>query len=189
MCNVAGVREGSTILDPYAGSCATLLVAAMIAPTCRSVGIEIAHDGIVNREDIGRDFSTRGLTPPLALLQGDSTDPAIREEARMSIGNKPFDFIITDPPYGIRESKNYNALPPLVELFRSIAIDRDAGARLLKRGGRVVAFVPCQEDEILGENLPTEEQSLQAGLQLDMMREQPLNDKLSRWLVAYSCIR
>jgi tRNA G10 N-methylase Trm11 len=188
LCNVAGVKDGSTILDPYAGSCATLLAAAMITPTCRAVGIEIAHNGLVNRNDIQKDFEIRGLTAPLALLQGDSTESTLRDEARKVIGNEPFDLIITDPPYGIRESKGYNDLPPLVELFRSLADDRDAGKPLLEVGGRLVAFVPCQEDEELMDCLPTETQTLEAGLSLEVMREQPLNDKLSRWLVAYSCI-
>lgn len=189
MCNVAGVKDGSTILDPYAGSCATLLAAAMIAPTCRTVGIEIAHNGLVNRKDIRTDFETRGLPAPLALLQGDSTDSGIRDEARKVIGSEPFDLIITDPPYGIRESKGDNALPPLCQLFRSIADDREAGKRLLKVGGRLVAFVPCRDDEELIDCLPTQAQTLEAGLNLQVMREQPLNDKLSRWLVAYSCTR
>jgi tRNA G10 N-methylase Trm11 len=189
MCNVAGVKDGSTILDPYAGSCATLLAAAMIAGTCRTVGIEIAHDGLVNRNDIQKDFETRGLVAPLALLQGDSTESTLRDKARKAIGDESFDLIITDPPYGIRESKGYNELPPLVELFSSLADDREAGKPLLKVGGRLVAFVPCHEDEELMDCLPTETMTLLAGLSLDVMREQPLNDKLSRWLVAYSCIR
>lgn len=189
LCNVAGVKNGCTILDPYGGSCATLLAAAMIAPSCKSVAIEIAHNGLVNRNDILEDFTTRGLTPPLALLHGDSTDSKVRSEARQAIGNEPFDMIITDPPYGIRESKNYNDEPPLVELFRSISVDRDAGTPLLKVGGRLVSFVPCQQDEEIDECIPTEEQTVEAGLKLEGMREQPLNDKLSRWLVSYRCTR
>ena len=188
-CNVAGVKGDTAILDPYGGSCATLLAAAIIAPKCRSVAIEIAHNGLVNREDIVKDFDIRGLRAPLALLQGDCTDSVIRKEARKAIGNEPFDLIITDPPYGIRESKSYNAEPPLVELFRSIVVDREAGTPLLKGGGRLVAFVPCQEDEEINECLPTEDQTLEAGLKLEDMREQPLNDKLSRWLVSYFCER
>lgn len=188
-CNVAGVKDGCTILDPYGGSGATLLAAAMISPTCKSVAIEIAHDGLVNRDDIRSDFETRGLKPPLALLLGDSTDSNIRQKAREAIGNDPFDMIITDPPYGIRESKNYNAEPPLVELFQSIATDRDAGKPLVKIGGRLVAYVPCSDEEEIIECLPSEKQMLEAGLRLEDMREQPLNDKLSRWLVSYSCTR
>lgn len=161
----------------------------MIAPSCRTVGIEIAGDDHVNRNDIIKDFETRGLRLPLALFQGDSTDSTLREEARSAIGNGPFDFIITDPPYGIRESKNYNAEAPLIELFRSLANDRKAQTPSLKVGGRLVAFVPCHEEEDLHYCLPTQKQAEEAGLTLELTREQPLNSKLSRWVVAYSCIR
>lgn len=49
LCNIAGVRDGLSVLDPYAGSCTTLLAAAMIAPRSKNVGIEIAHSGLVNQ--------------------------------------------------------------------------------------------------------------------------------------------
>lgn len=189
LCNVAGIRKIVSILDPYVGSGAILLAAAMIQPSCRSVGIEIADNGYVNRDDILLDFDTRNLTRPLALLHGDSTNELMREEAKKAIGNDAFDLIITDPPYGIRESSNYNTLTPAEELFQSIAKDRDLGRRLLKKGGRLVCFVPCNEDENLEDVLPSREQAESAGLQCEVVREQPLNDSLSRWLVSYLCVR
>jgi tRNA G10 N-methylase Trm11 len=189
LCNVAGVRAGQSILDPYAGSCATFLSAAMMEPTCRMVGIEISHNGMVNRDDIRKDFSTRNLVEPLALLLGDSTDESLRDEARSFINDEPFDHIITDPPYGIRESKGYNEMSPIDELLKSIKSDRENGKRLLKKGGRLVSFIPCHEDEEnLDEAMPTSSQLEEAGLVCEMMREQPLNEKLSRWLVSYLCI-
>jgi tRNA G10 N-methylase Trm11 len=189
LCNVAGVRAGQSILDPYAGSCATFLAAAMMASSCRMVGIDISHNGIVNRTDIRKDFSTRDLLEPLALLQGDSTDEKLRNEARSFIQDEPFDHIITDPPYGIRESKGHNELSPVGELLQSIKRDRANGRRLLKKGGRLVCFIPVHEDEeTLDEAMPTSSQLEKAGLRCEMMREQPLNDKLSRWLVSFLCI-
>jgi tRNA G10 N-methylase Trm11 len=158
-------------------------------PTCRMVGIDISHNGMVNRDDIRKDFSTRHLVEPLALLQGDSTDENLRNEARSFIQNEPFDHIITDPPYGIRESKGYNEMSPIDELLRSIKRDRANGRRLLKKGGRLVCFIPCHEDEeTLDEVMPTSSQLEEAGLRCEMMREQPLNDKLSRWLVSFLCV-
>ena len=188
LCNVAGVRPGHTILDPYAGSCAIFLAAAMIAPTCRTVGIEISHNGLVNRDDIRKDFSSRQLVEPLALLQGDSTDEGLRATARAVIGDEPFDLIITDPPYGIRESNNYNEMAPIDELLQSIQRDRAAGKRLLKKGGRLVCFIPVQEEETLEDAMPTPAQLEQAGLRCEVVREQPLNDKLRRWLVSFQCV-
>jgi tRNA G10 N-methylase Trm11 len=188
LCNVAGVRAGQSILDPYAGSCATFLAAAMMESTIRMVGIDISHNGMVNRTDIRKDFTSRGLVEPLALLQGDSMDENLRNEARSFIQNEPFDHIITDPPYGIRESKGYNEKSPIEEILQVIKRDRENGRRLLKKGGRLVCFIPVHEDEeTLDEAMPTSLQLEEAGLRFELMREQPLNDKLSRWLVSFIC--
>lgn len=187
LCNVAGVGGNRTILDPYAGSGAILLAASLIDGESRTVGIEIAHDGLVNREDLGRDFATRRLPQPLALIRGDSTDAEVRHQARLAIGNVPFDLIVTDPPYGIRESTIQSV--PTFDLLNSIASDRNAGCRLLKKGGKLVCFVPCQGDESLEGLLPSAQLMNEAGLRLESIREQPLNSKLSRWLVSFVCYR
>eukprot|EP00526_Cylindrotheca_closterium_P013103 CAMPEP_0113619724 /NCGR_PEP_ID=MMETSP0017_2-20120614/10025_1 /TAXON_ID=2856 /ORGANISM="Cylindrotheca closterium" /LENGTH=449 /DNA_ID=CAMNT_0000529323 /DNA_START=140 /DNA_END=1489 /DNA_ORIENTATION=- /assembly_acc=CAM_ASM_000147 len=187
LCNVARIRNGMAILDPYAGSCATLLASAMIAPQSQTVGIEIAHNGIVSRDNIRKDFSSRNLTQPVALLQGDSTNQTIRDEAKTAIQYRPFDAIIADPPYGIRESLSYNDKSPLEELFGSIAKDRQTNERLLRKGGRLVSFVAVTDEETLEEMLPSDDLAREAGLAFEVSREQPLNDKLSRWLVSYVC--
>ena len=187
LCNAARVRNGGSVLDPYAGSCTTLLAATMIAPESRTVGIEIAHNGLVNRDDVRQDFLSRNLKLPRDLLHGDSTDPIIRNRAREAIGKQAFDTIIADPPYGIRESIGYNEKSPLEELFASIASDRESGNRLLKKGGRLVAFVPVTDEETLEGRLPDDESTRNAGLSLELSQEQPLNDKLSRWLVSFIC--
>ena len=131
MCNIACVGPKQAILDPYSGSCATLLAATLIEPTVKCVGVEIAHDGLVNRRDIVADFTTRGLFPPAALIEGDATDETVRAKAVEAVGG-PFDVICADPPYGLRESLSSN---PLQDMLNMIATDRDAGKRLLKVGG------------------------------------------------------
>jgi hypothetical protein len=162
----------------------------MIAPTCQTVGIEIAHSGHVNRDDILKDFDTRSLSQPKDLILGDSTVPSIRNQARAAIGNIPFDCIITDPPYGIRETAvGDSALSPMEQLFTSISLDREAGTRLLKKGGRLVAFVPVTDEQTLTEMLPVDSLADEAGLRFEVSREQLLNTKLSRWLVSYVCTR
>ena len=99
-------------------------------------------------------------------------------------------MIIADPPYGIRESMNYNDNSPLEELFTSIAIDRAVTdrERLIRRGGRLVAFVPVTDEQTLEEMLPSQDLIDKAGLRFEVLREQPLNDKLSRWLVCYTSV-
>jgi tRNA G10 N-methylase Trm11 len=157
----------------------------MMAPNCKMVGIELNE--YVNRADIQRDFEIRNLNPPVSLLLGDSNDVNIRNLARDAIEKQAFDHIVTDPPYGIRESKGDRR--PIDGLLNMIRIDRDAGTRLLKLGGRLVVFLPCTEDEDLERDvLPSVEQMQTSGLELELVREQPLNDVLSRWLVSFLCI-
>ena len=161
----------------------------MISPSCQTVGIDIAHDGLINRDHIFEDFATRDLTPPKAVFEGDFMNPDDRAKARAAVGDVAFDHIITDPPYGIRERKDANAPTPLEELFQAIVEDRNRGTPLLKKGGKLVCFIPCWvKKEKLADNLPTPEQTEAAGMKFLISREQPLNSKLSRWLVSYVCL-
>ena len=209
LVNVARVRPGHRVLDPYAGSATLLLAAALVAASStngvvQSVGIEVAHNGIVNRDDIRTDFVTRNLTLPVALIHGDCRDADIRRQAIAAVGNEPFDCIITDPPYGIRESLTGGtiissssssslgaATRPIDDLLQMMVHDRNHGdVRLLKQGGRLVVFLPQSDEQSLhGDVLPSPAQLDQAGLECEFMREQPLNEKLSRWLVCYKCTR
>jgi len=162
----------------------------MIAPGCQTVGIEIANNYMINRDNIRKDFSTRNLLPPKALLQGNSMDPEMRRQAREAIGSQAvFDAIVADPPYGIRESTGFNEKSPLEELFSAISTDRESGHRLLEKGGRLVAFVPVTDEETLTDMLPDSDSTEDAGMVFEVCREQPLNEKLSRWLVSFVCVR
>jgi len=190
MCNVARVKPGYRIFDPFCGSCAILLAASMIEPSVKTVGVEIAHNGQVNRDNIVKDFTSRNLTLPAAIIRGDSMSEDVRKAARIAVGDEPFDAIITDPPYGIRETSEFCVDPPLINLVRCIAKDRARGdgQRLLRLGGRLVAFVPNQEGDDIAADMPSIEDLAYAGLEFVKMFEQPLNDSLSRWLVEYKCI-
>jgi tRNA G10 N-methylase Trm11 len=174
----------------------------------KTVGIEIAHDGLVNRTDIRRDFSTRNLTSPVALIEGDCTRAETRDMARQALDSSgiippSFDAIVADPPYGIRESIGLPsgavsdglgepglACSPALSLVEMIRIDRDRGTPLLRVGGRLVVFVPIHsgDGESLQKVLPSSEAIQAAGLRFEGMQEQPLNDKLSRWLVSFVCV-
>ncbi|CAB9508807.1 tRNA methyltransferase 11 homolog (Saccharomyces cerevisiae) [Seminavis robusta] len=189
LCNIAGVSTDQTILDPYSGSCAILLAAAMMAPSCQTVGVDVAHDGLINRDHILQDFEFRGLARPKAIFRGDSIDPMVRDRARAAIGEEPFDHIITDPPYGIREKMDANAPSPLEDLFTALEHDRDRGRRLLKVGGRLVCFVPCNPTVDIQKVLPSQAKTERAGMKFLQSQEQPLNSGLSRWLVSYECTK
>lgn len=202
LCNVAQLRPHFTVLDPFAGSCASLLAAAHIATNSArpkksqggTVSIEVAHNGLVNRGDIVRDFETRSLDPPLEVIHGDCMLYETRKRARQAIGHNSFDCIVTDPPYGIREAMSSgeddgNSLPPLTQLFYAMGRDREIGEPLLKVGGRLVAFIPVRKGETLEECLPELQAREEAGLVMEGEgREQVLNDILSRWLVSFVCV-
>mmetsp|Transcript_1780 Transcript_1780/g.4208 ORF Transcript_1780/g.4208 Transcript_1780/m.4208 type:complete len:534 (-) Transcript_1780:1640-3241(-) len=187
LCNLARIRDGDRVLDTYAGSCATLLAASSLAPNCITVGIEIALKKFVKKEDIVEDFTSRGLQVPSAIICGDCMSRKIRDKARKAVGDEPFDAIVTDPPYGIREKAGDDAEPPLIQLFTVIADDREAGNPLLRVGGRLAAFVPVAPGQDLHSSLPDGELMKRAGMELTDMRDQPLNEKLTRWLVAFTC--
>lgn len=190
MCNLAQIKEGYNILDPYAGSCSTLLAASMVEPTIQSVGIEIADNNSVDRDDILKDFESRGLVPPRELIHGDSLDADVRDIARAAIGNVPFDAIIADPPYGRREK--YSAkkdIPPLIKFIECIKADFEAGKPLLKRGGRLVAFIPTNEGESVYNGIPNMDDLESAGLEIESLTEQPLSETLSRWLLVLRCTK
>ncbi len=201
LCNVAQLRPHFTVLDPFAGSCASLLAAAHIATNSArpkesggTVSIEVAHNGLVNRDDIVRDFETRSLDPPLEVIHGDCMLYETRKRARQAIGHNSFDCIVTDPPYGIREAMSSgedddNSLPPLTQLFYAMGRDREIGEPLLKVGGRLVAFIPVRKGETLEECLPELQAREEAGLVMEGEgREQELNDILWRWIVSFVCV-
>jgi len=185
LVNIAQVRTDDCVLDPYCGSATTLLAAAQMATNLTLVGIEINHNGHVNRTNIVRDFTSRNLPEPAALIRGDCTQEAIRDLARRYGG--PFDVIVTDPPYGIREVLVEQ--PPMESLLQNIIDDRQAGKPLLKQGGRITAFLPCRDDQDLERDvLPNVDLLEEAGLKLTLAREQPLNEHLSRWLCLFESV-
>ncbi|KAL3805897.1 hypothetical protein HJC23_007858 [Cyclotella cryptica] len=192
LCNIAMIRGNHTVLDPFAGSAATLLAASRIASDVRTVGIEVLSDTLISREQIRQDFISRHLKEPLALFEGDVMDPNIRDESRNLIGNLGFDVILTDPPYGIRETMAvdgyFDGQSALSNLIKAIEHDRSAGKPLLKQGGRFVAFQPCRHGQSIRTLLPSRLELEHAGLKLDKMREQKLNSGLSRWILLFLSI-
>ncbi len=194
LCNYARVKNGDCILDPFAGSCTTLLASVMMAKHIKAVGVEIAPNNVVNRNDIIQDFESRGLDLPKALIKGDITEKKTRDEARDIVNSEGgmFDAIIADPPYGVRETMNDSHLEsgenvsPLIRFIKCMAEDELNGTPLLRKGGRLVAFVPIFLGEDVNDALPRPELLESANLELVGMTEQPMSH-LNRWLVVYRC--
>ena len=202
MSNIGQINNDQTVLDPYAGSCALLLSCAKLAPKSKTVGIEIANNYYVNFDDIRKDFDTRGLHQPAGLIRGDFRRKEIRDMARDQIivdsSHKGFDLIITDPPYGqreptdpswVREDGVRDDITPIYQILSAIIEDREAGTPLLSTEGRLILFIPVFEDGDVYDEIPDDDYLKQAGLRLSALREQPLNKKLSRWMVLFTSIR
>ena len=198
MCNTAQISQNTTVLDPFCGSCSTLLAATYLAGiglkdqkdnNCQTVGIELAEEKYVNFDNVRKDFKRRNLKPPAALLRGDCRDFEKRKQARDAIGGQSFDVIVADPPYGIREAMELaeGDFPPLDELVENMAKDLELGVPLLKSGGRMVVFVPVMEGEDLWSKLPDQDLLEKAGLKIADAKEQFLNSILSRWMVVFTC--
>ena len=188
VCNIAMIRDIQTVLDPFAGSAAILLAASLIAPAVQVVGIEVAPDKLICRKRIFEDFSTRGLKKPLAIIEGDVLEGDIRNEARKMVQDTAFDVIVTDPPYGRRETMNieeFDSRSAISNLIGAIERDRLSDKPLLKKGGMMIVFQPCLKGQNIDDLLPTSIRLREAGLLLQDMKEQRLNDGLSRWVVSF----
>ena len=187
LCNLGKVVKSMSshcrILDPFAGSCTTLLAASLItASNCQTVGIDIQMPS--NRQ-IEQEFIDQNCTPPVALIHGDCLSMEVREQARNAINQTSFDVIITDPPYGIRERIVSSFENPLIELISVIRQDLLNGTPLLNpQGGRLVAFIPqVSGDELC---LPNQKVLNEARLKQVILQKQYMSRDFSRWLVVYT---
>lgn len=134
----ARVRPGSLVLDPFCGTCSTLLSCAALGAA--TVGVEVdtrvLHGFVDGRPGIARNFAEAGLDPPERLVHADMAqlDRRLLPEARYYA----FDALVTDPPYGLMEGLGDFYLP----LSRRLtALLRLACARL-RVGGRLVFLLP-----------------------------------------------
>jgi tRNA G10 N-methylase Trm11 len=97
MANQARITSGMSVLDPYAGSGGLLLTAAVVGAAV-TVGIEM--DKRLRYAQLNSNFEQQQLPSLTALIHGDSATAAVQEQALQANGGRPFDVILTDPPYG-----------------------------------------------------------------------------------------
>ncbi len=122
--NLASVRPGDAVLDPFLGTGALLAEAALVG--ARVYGID-AEPSMVR--GALRNFQHLGVSAE-ALVEGDA------RSVELSGGPEWFDAIVTDPPYG-RSSATFGERPD--DLVRETLARW--GARV-RPGGRVVVVSP-----------------------------------------------
>lgn len=120
MANLARVRVGSLVLDPFCGTGSTLIEAGLIG--CEVVGSDINPEMLLGTRRNLNYFSI----PLVGLIVSDS-----RHLPFFSV-----DSIVTDPPYGRSSSTHGRPVRELVIDFLSEALD------ILPRGGYISIALP-----------------------------------------------
>ncbi|GLI63539.1 hypothetical protein VaNZ11_006528 [Volvox africanus] len=199
MCNHAGVRRGSLVLDPYAGTGSILVAAAHYGARVMGadIDIKIICEGKIGkggeRLTIYSNFEQYGLPAPVGLIRMDAHRHPIRPDL-----SEIFHAIIGDPPYGVRAGGRKSGLPKAEMAQRLLIRDRDTyipstqpytlgeclrdlldlSARLLVVGGRLVYFLPATPGTYDEADIPQH-----PALKLVANSEQILTSRYSRRLI------
>ena len=130
LCNMAGVRPGVTMLDPFCGTAGILLEAGLLGAEVIGVDAQekIVVGAVLNME--GYDAVTGAFRKPgdpavdYTLLIGDA--------CRLPFADETVDAVITDPPYGRSAAIKAESLEALYAgSFREIC-------RVLRPGSKAV---------------------------------------------------
>lgn len=103
MCSLVGLKPNSSCFDPFCGSGALLAYASI-----HGANITIGMDAAMDRDYCQRvteNFCHYGLDPPSSMLLGNVEDlvQATSDNCNATLFPLSFDFVITDPPYGMSE--------------------------------------------------------------------------------------
>ncbi len=135
LVNLAGIREGGTLLDPFCGTGGILLEAGLMG--CRAVGGDIdprmVNGSILNLEHYG--------------IGGDIRQTDISDWPKI---HAPVDAIATDPPYGRSAS---TAKEPVGSLYRRAFA---ACRQILAPGGKLAIVLPAEKYTLLAEGFMLE---------------------------------
>eukprot|EP01012_Entosiphon_sulcatum_P032621 TRINITY_DN41465_c0_g1_i1.p1 TRINITY_DN41465_c0_g1~~TRINITY_DN41465_c0_g1_i1.p1 ORF type:complete len:763 (+),score=67.36 TRINITY_DN41465_c0_g1_i1:1248-3536(+) len=141
MANMAHVRQAHHVLDPFAGSGGVLLACA--ARGARVWAADADHTALCTHSaTIFHNFSYHGLPPPEVLVTA-VRPPEVASVAPWRAAGF-FDSIVTDPPYGVRESTEGATAP--TELFVALL---GMATALLRPGGRLVFCCPVFADDLV----------------------------------------
>jgi putative N6-adenine-specific DNA methylase/tRNA (guanine6-N2)-methyltransferase len=123
LLNLAGaLAKPGTVLDPFCGSGTILLEAAAMLPEVPLIGCDISEEAVKGTR---RNLEAAGAGKRSRLFQGDA-----RELSR-HLPESSADYLITDPPLGIRLGKHIN----YYALFSGLLREADS---VLSDRGRIV---------------------------------------------------
>lgn len=187
MANMARVRPGDLVNDPFCGTGGVLVACAALGAICIGSDINIlALRGKGKHTNITSNFKQYDLTPPIGLMRADVL------HAPIGRGLKGwFDAVVCDPPYGIKEG---------TRAFRNDVIDHDLegnhfqgtervrfvdflkgvlryAADVLVEGGRLVYWLPTTTG-YSSDDVPTH-----PALEIIHNNVQPLTTRMSRRLI------
>ncbi|XP_011178110.2 tRNA (guanine(10)-N2)-methyltransferase homolog [Zeugodacus cucurbitae] len=204
MVNQALVKEGDLVLDPFVGTGSLLVSAAKFGGYVLGADIDFmmlhgrSRPSRITQKVRERDERVRANLEQygcgdryIDVIISDFSNPLWREGVE-------FDAIITDPPYGIREStekveskatskqntrtKDMPHYPStshysLQQLYMDLL---HFSAQHLKVGGRLVCWLPYHRDDYTNEMIPQHSSLVLVG-----NSEQPLSGLTSRRLLTY----
>ncbi|KAG2487107.1 hypothetical protein HYH03_014220 [Edaphochlamys debaryana] len=206
MANMAKVRRGSFMFDPYAGTGSILVAAAVYGAKVLGgdIDIKVIREGKVGpggqRLTIRSNFQQYGLPQPVDLIRMDAHRHPLRPGLQ-----EVLHCIIGDPPYGVRAGGKKSGARPEVAARRPNPGDRatyipatqpytlgeclrdllELAAQLLVPGGRLVYFLPATPDTYD----PATEVPAHPALELVANSEQILTSRYSRRLVTMEKVR
>jgi putative N6-adenine-specific DNA methylase/tRNA (guanine6-N2)-methyltransferase len=123
LLNLAGaLSKPGSILDPFCGSGTILLEAASLLPDVRLYGMDISEEAV---EGTRRNLENAGAAERALLMQGDA------RQLSALLPPDSADYLITDPPLGIRLGKHIN----YYALFSALLQEADT---VLTGRGRIV---------------------------------------------------
>mgnify|MGYP001944595187 CR=1 FL=1 len=149
MANLAGVQQGNVVLDPFCGSGGLLIASALLGASTVGADIDDAllsfTDRVlpfphsphrpkrgVERVSYGDSFLELGLDEPILLPGLDIQSASFVSRVLQANDGQKYDAIVTDPPYGIRESTSQMSNLELVGVLAKVA------QSVLKPSGRLV---------------------------------------------------
>lgn len=188
MSNMARVKQGHLVNDPFCGTCSILIASSVMGATCIASDINILSlNGKGSNENITSNFKQYDLNQPIGILRSDILNHAIRKSS-----TGWFDAVICDPPYGIKEGtrsfrkdeinetvdvKNHFQGTKRVRFQDFLYGILKYAADVLVENGRLVYWLPTT-NEYVDEDVP-----LHPALEIVHNNEQPLTIRMSRRLI------